>query len=178
MRIIFSVSPVLKLALKPGFTLALVLSLISGVFSLEVSSAEISAVAKKHLYAGYYSREGNNEKMAKVSGNNQYLRFYPEKRVIRLYIPYSKTASSDTINRVFNQVKKETTGSAYIKGKFGVMDEPIIAYLDFFHWVNDQVMYDCGKPKPCRVTFNDHSMTVIKPGLVLEHKIHYSLVSD
>jgi len=159
---------------------AMALSLAFGLLSTTVShAAENSAAANKHLYSGYYSREGNDAKMAQTSGNNQYVKFYPEKRIIRLYVPYpySKTVKPENINRAFNLALKETTGSAYIKNKFG-MSELIVAHLDFFHWVDGQVMYDCGKPKPCKVTFDDSSMTVIKPGIVLEHKIRYELVRD
>lgn len=160
---------------------AMVLSLIVGLLGSEMSyAAETSAADKKRLYSGYYSREGNDGKMAQTSGNNQYVKFFPEKRIVRLYIPYpySKTVKPAVINRAFNATLKETSGSAYVKGKFGVMDEKIVAHLDFFHWVDGQVMYDCGKPKPCKVTFNDSSMTVIKPGIVVEHKIRYDLVRD
>lgn len=167
--------------MRVNISIAMTLFLFIGLLGSGVSyAAETSAADKKHLYSGYYSREGNDGKMAQTSGNNQYLRFYPEKRIVRLYIPYpySKTVKPELINRAFNAVLKETSGSAYIKGKFGVMDEKIVAHLDFFHWVEGQVMYDCGKPKPCKVTFADNSLTVIKPGIVLEHKIRYDAVRD
>jgi len=166
--------------MKTKFPVMLTFLLIPGLLYSGISVAEKSAVNKLNIYSGYYSREGNNEKMAIASGNNQYVRFFPKKRIVRLYIPYpySKSVKPATINAAFNRVKNETSGSAYIKGKFGIMDEKIVAHLDFYHWVDNQVMYDCGKPRPCRVSFDDTSMTVIKPGLVLEHKIHYTLVND
>ena len=165
---------------KSILALALALSLISGIFVSGISFAENSSARAQNIYSGYYSREGNNGKMAQTSGNNHYIKFYPEKRIIRLYIPfpYAKTVQPDTINIAFNAAAKKTTGSAYIRGKFGVMDELVVVHLDFFHWVDGQVMYDCGKPTPCKVTFDDSSMTVIKPGIVLEHKIRYDLVHD
>jgi len=161
-------------------SLLLVLFLLLAVFSSRVSFAEKSPLKEQNILSGYYTREGNDGKMAKASGHNEYVKFYPGKRIIRLYVPYpySKTVKSDVINRAFSMAIKETSGSAYIKSKFGVMDKPVIAYLDFYHWVNDQVMYDCGKPMPCKVTFDDKSMTVLKPGIVLGHKIHYGRVND
>jgi hypothetical protein len=129
-------------------------------------------------YAGFYTREGNNEDMAKASGHNEYIKFYPETRIVRLYIPfpYAKNVTADSVNRTFDAAVKESTGSAYIKSKFGVMDELVVAHLDTFRWIDGQVMYDCDKPKPCRVEFAENFMTVIKPGMVLEHKIRYELV--
>ena len=169
--------PVHNLLLKIAQTLAFALPLI--LFNSNMSFAESLSAKLPDIYSGYYSREGNNEQMAETSGNNQYIRFYPGKRIIRLYVPYpySKTVKSDVISRAFNLAMKETTGSAYIKNKFG-MDKLIVAHLDFFHLVEGQVMYDCGKPKPCRVIFDNNSITVIKPGIVLEHKIRYALVRD
>lgn len=130
--------------------------------------------------SGFYSREGNNGDMAKASGHNEYIRFYPEKRIIRLYVPfpYAQNVAADAINRAFDAAIKETTGSAYIKSKFGVMDELSVAHLDNYRWIDNQVMYDCDKPKPCRVEFDEQHMTVIKPGMVLEHKIRYDLIRN
>jgi len=166
--------------MRTSFSIVLALSLIPGVFGSGICLAEKSAVNKQNIFSGYYSREGNDGKMAQSSGNSHYVKFYPENRIIRLYIPYpySKTVKSDAIKHVFLTAVKKSTGSAYIRGKFGVMDEQIVAHLDTFHWVDDQVMYDCGKSAPCEVVFDDSSMTVIKPGIVMDHKILYELVRD
>ncbi len=153
------------------------------IFSLWISGlcvADDSSPDELKIYSGYYSREGNNEEMARTTGYNHYVRFFPGNRIIRLYVPYpyAETIKPSFINLAFNAAIKQSTGSAYIRSKFGVMDEKVIAHLDSFHWVNNQIMYDCGKSSPCRVTFDDKSMTVLKPGLVLEHKIHYALVKE
>lgn len=174
MRISFSILPESILAIIPA------LFMVSVVFISESAVAEESKNNRQHIYSGYYSREGNDEKMAQTSGNNHYVKFYPENRIIRLYIPfpYSKTVKPAAINAAFNAAVKQSSGSAYIRDKFGVMEEPIVAHLDFFRWVDEQVMYDCGKPTPCKVDFATGFMTVIKPGIVLEHKIRYDLVKD
>lgn len=162
------------------FSLLLVLSMTSGVFGADTTTTEKSSVKPENIFLGYYSREGNNGKMAQTTGNNQYIKFYPEKKIVRLYIPfpYSKSIKPETINAALNAAEKKSIGSAYIRGKFGVLGELSVAHLDFYHLVDNQVMYDCGKAKPCRVTFDSDSMTVIKPGLVLEHKIYYELVDN
>jgi hypothetical protein len=84
----------------------------------------------------------------------------------------------DTIVAAFNAAVKKTKGSAYIRDKFNVMEQQVVVHLDFYRWVNEQVMFDCSKPTPCKITFDDNFMTVIKPGIVLEHKINYSLVNE
>lgn len=168
--------------MKADSSIVLTFLLISGVFcsGLSYADADKLSVNAQKIYSGFYSREGNDGKMAETTGNNTYIKFYPENRIIRLYIPfpYSKTVKPDVITAAFNAAVNKSTGSAYIRGKFGVMDELIVVHLDFFHWVDGQVMYDCSKPKPCKIIFDDSSMTVIKPGIVLEHKIRYDLVED
>lgn len=158
----------------------LIFIFLSIVFIAGSGNAAQTSVDEQKIYAGYYSREGNNEKMAQTTGNNTYIKFYPGKRIIRLYIPYpySKTVKPADINSAFNTAAEKSTGSAYIRDKFGIMKEQVVAHLDFYHWVDKQVMYDCSKPTPCRVVFDKTSMTVIKPGIVLEHKIHYDLIRD
>lgn len=132
------------------------------------------------IYTGFYSREGNNEQMAQTTGNNTYVKFYPKNRIIRLYIPYpyAQTVKPEAIHKAFENAAKKTSGIAYIRDKFGVMEEKVVASLDTFRWVDNQVMYDCGKTEPCRVTFDDKSMTVLKPGMVVAHKINYELIKD
>ena len=166
--------------MRKQFSTILTFLLFSGIFASGISYAEEAAANSQKIYSGYYSREGNNGKMAKTTGNNTYIKFYPEDRIVRLYIPYpySKTVKSETINKAFNSAVKKSTGSAYIRDKFGVMDKLVVAHLDFFRWIDGQVMFDCSKPTPCKVTFDDSSMTVIKPGIVLEHKIQYELIKD
>ena len=166
--------------MRISFSMVLTLILVSGVFASASSLAVESAADKPNIFSGYYSREGNDGDMAQSSGNSHYVKFYPKNRIIRLYIPfpYSKTVTPAAINLVFSTVEKKSSGSAYIRGKFGVMEEQVVAHLDFFHWVDEQVMYDCGKSEPCRVQFDDSVMTVIKPGIVMDHKILYSHVSD
>jgi|GEM_PF-3311352 len=143
-----------------------------------VKTAEESPVPEK-IYQGYYSREGNNAKMAETTGNNIYVKFYPDNRIIRLYIPYpyAKTVKSEAIKTAFDNAIKKSSGSAYIREKFGVMEQEVMAHLDTFRWVDNQVMFDCGKSEPCKVTFAENALSILKPGMVVAHKINYSLVN-
>lgn len=141
-------------------------------------TVEVSPIPEK-IYLGYYSREGNNAKMAETTGNNIYVKFYPNNRIIRLYIPYpyAKSVRPEAIKTAFDNAVKKSSGSAYIREKFGAMEQEVMAHLDTFRWVDNQVMFDCGKSEPCKVTFTDNAMSVLKPGMVVAHKINYSLVS-
>lgn len=161
-----------------NFFIVLNIILISGIFVSSASSAEEPSAIPEKIYSGFYSREGNNDKMARTTGNNTYVKFYPKNRIIRLYIPYpyAKRVKAEAISKAFNTAVEKTSGSAYIRDKFGSMEQPVVAHLDTFRWIDNQIMYDCGKTEPCRVTFDDKSMTVLKPGMVVTHKIHYKLI--
>lgn len=163
--------------MRKGFLTALTFVFIAGVFSSELTYADDS-VDKQKIYTGYYSREGNDGEMAQTTGNNTYIKFYPENRIVRLYIPYpySKTVKPEKINNAFKNALAQSDGSAYIRDKFGVMDKLVVAHLDFFRWIDNQVMFDCSKPEPCKVEFKDNSMTVVKPGMVIAHKVNYTLI--
>ena len=156
------------------------LVLVFGVFSYGVSYAAETNADKEKIYLGFYSREGNDAKMAQATGNNTYIKFFPDNRIVRLYIPYpySKTVKPEAINKAFNSALKKSDSSAYIRDKFGVMEQVVVAHLDIFRWIEGQVMFDCSKPNPCKVIFEKDSMTVIKPGIVVEHKIQYALIKD
>ena len=158
----------------------LILTLLSGVLFSGISWAEEEAGGQRDIYAGYYSQEGNYGELGETSGHSHYVKFYPKNRILRLYIPfpYSKTVKPVAISTAFNTAAKKTSGSAYIRDKFGVMDVDIIAHLDTFRWVDGQVMYDCSNAAPCKIKFDDDSMTIIKPGVVLEHEILYELIKD
>lgn len=132
------------------------------------------------IYTGYYSQEGNYGELGETSGHSHYVKFYPPNRMVRMFIPfpYSKTVRPDAISMAFNAAVKRTSGSAYIRDKFGVLEKAAVVHLDTFRWVDGQVMYDCSNAAPCKINFDEKSMTIIKPGVVLEHEILYDLVKD
>ena len=132
------------------------------------------------VYSGYFSRQGNNGKMAEISGNSHYVKFYPNNRIIRLFIPYpySKQVTPEVIRKVFNVVNRETTGSAYIRDTFGLLEKPVVAHLDVIRRVDGQVMFDCGDSTPCTIEFPNDSMQVVKRGVVKDHVIKYEHIED
>jgi len=100
--------------------------------------------------------------MAEMSGKSHYIKFYPGDRVARLYIPYpySKQLSTEMISKVFKVASGKTTGSAYIRDTFGLLDKAVVAHLDDFRRVVDGLIQ------------------VIKKGIVKDHIIKYNYVED
>ncbi len=132
------------------------------------------------VYEGYFSRQGNNGKMAEMSGFSHYVKFYPNNRVIRLYIsyPYSKQVSPEVISKVFKKVSGQTTGNAYIRDTFGLLDKPIVAHLDVFRRIDGEIKFDCGASAPCTIEFLDGLIQVVKKGIVKDHIIKYEHVNE
>ena len=161
------------------FSAMIKLVLLAGVFISGASYAEKTSGIDQKIYSGFYSREGNDADVAQTTGNNTYVKFYPETRIVRLYIPYpySKSVTAEEINAAFDAAVKKSTKSAYIRSKFGVMKQDVVGHLDTFRWIDNQVMFDCGKTEPCKVSFSDKSMTVLKPGMVVSHKINYMKIN-
>ena len=56
------------------------------------------------------------------------------------------------------------------------MEQQSVAHTDTFRWIDGQAMYDCGKARPCKIEFEPDSMTVIEPGVVMEHRVSYERV--
>lgn len=164
--------------MKKVCSFSLIIFLISCTLLTGSSRAQQEKIATPDIYSGFYSREENYGKVARESGNSHYVKFYPENRIIRLYIPfpYSKNLQAEAINAAFDAVVKTTSGSAYIRDKFGVMEQQIVAHTDTFRWIDGQAMYDCGKARPCKIEFVPDSMTVIEPGVVMEHRVSYERV--
>jgi len=164
---------------KSSFFTLIVTLVVSVLFS-GTSWAQNEKGSQQDVYTGYYSQEGNYGELGETSGHSHYVKFYPPNRMIRLFIPfpYSKTVKSSAINTAFNAAVKRTSGSAYIRDKFGVLDKPAVVHMDIFRWIDGQVMYDCSNAAPCKIRFDDKSMTIIKPGVVLEHEILYELIKD
>ena len=133
---------------------------------------------KKVVYSGYFSREENDGKMARLSGKSHYMKFLPPNRVIRLFIsyPYSTSVKPEVISQVFQKISKMTMGDAYIKGKFGYLDEDAIANIGKVRYIDDVVQFDCDARVPCKIVFFDGGLKVIKKGMVADHIIMYDYV--
>jgi hypothetical protein len=64
--------------------------------------------------SGYYAREGNGGSPAKAAGNNIYIRFFADRWLGMLFLPYPYAESVDqaTITRVFEAAREKTSRSA------------------------------------------------------------------
>ncbi len=139
-----------------------------------------SRVAGSDIYTGYYSREENDGKMARASRKSHYIRFYPENRIVRLFIPfpYSSTLSPGVIRQVFDRALNMTTGSTFIQDTFGLLDQRVFVNVDFLKDIDGRFVFDCEKTIPCRIEFVERGMRIVQKGVVTDHVIVYDFVAD
>lgn len=132
------------------------------------------------IYYGYYSREQNDGELAQASRKSHYIKFYPEHRIVRLFIPYpySRTVTPETIRKVFDMAISRSVGSAYIADTFGLLDERAVVHLDSVRYIEGKYYFDCGVSVPCKIEFSDELMTIIQKGLVKDHITAYDRVVD
>jgi hypothetical protein len=138
------------------------------------------AAGEMDIFAGYFSMEGNNESPSRTTKNSLYIKLFKNRWVAMLYIPYpySATVSASAIGKVFEEAKKQTSGSAYMRGTFGQLKEAATVQIERFGYLEDRLVFECGSLSPCTIRLSDDYLELIKPGVINEHIIKYNHVVD
>jgi len=134
---------------------------------------------KMDIFAGHFSRDGNNGSPSKTTKNNIYIKLYPEGQWIAMLhvpYPYAMTVESTAIDKVFDEVKRLATTSAYLRGTFGQLDEPATAQVEKFGYIEDRLIFECNSLSPCSISLRDDYLDLIKPGIINEHIIKFNHV--
>jgi hypothetical protein len=128
--------------------------------------------------SGYFSRDGNNASPSETTRNNIYIKFFEDRWVVMLFIPYPYATSveSSTIERAFQEAKKKTSGSAYLRGKFDQLEEFATVQIERYGYLEDRIVFECGSLSPCTIKTGDDYLDLIKPGMINEHIIRYNHV--
>jgi len=133
---------------------------------------------KMDIYSGHFSMEGNNESPSQTINNNIYIKFFKNQWIATLYIPYpyATTVESSAITRVFEEAKRQTSGSSYLRGTFGQLSERATVHIEKFGYLEDRLVFECGSLSPCTIRLGDNYLELIKPGVINEHIIKYNHV--
>jgi hypothetical protein len=131
--------------------------------------------SKGESLSGYYSREGNGGSPAQAAGNNIYIRFFPERWLAMLFLPYpyADQVTSTNINQVFDAARAQTTSSAYLRGTFGILEQKATLQIERYGYLEDRILFECGSLAPCTIKLGDGYLELIKPGVINEHIIRY-----
>jgi len=156
----------------PGLLLLIALLPCKEAFSTD-------AATTRESLTGYYSRDGNNSSPAEASGNNIYIRFFPEQWLAMMFLPYpyAEQVKPDTIHEVFDTARATARSSAYLRGTFGLLDEKATLQIERYGYLEDRIIFECGSLAPCTIRFGDGYIELIKPGMITEHIVRYNPVS-
>lgn len=135
---------------------------------------------KMDIHAGHFSREGNNASPSRTTKNNIYIKLYKDQWIVTLHIPYpsATTVEPATVDKVFEQIKKQATTRAYIRGTFGQLAEAATAQVEKYGYIEDKIIYECGSLAPCSIKPGDGYLNLMKPGIINEHIIKFNHVVD
>jgi hypothetical protein len=129
-------------------------------------------------FFGHYSREGNNGSPSRTTRNNIYIKFFKNRWIAMLYVPYPYATSveSSMITRVFEEAKKMTSGASYLKGTFRQLSESATVHIERYGYLEDRIVFECGSLAPCTIKLGEGYLDLIKPGVINEHIIRYNHV--
>lgn len=131
-------------------------------------------------FDGYFSRYGNDGTPGSTTGKSLYIKLYPDQWVVLLYIPfpYAKSVAPETVHQVFAEVRSLVNGSAFVKNKFGLLDEAATANVEPYLIQNGRALFACGSSGTCAANFIDGNIQIIKQGILGEHIIEYVHVRE
>ncbi len=145
-----------------------------------VVAAFLPAAYAMDMYAGHFSREGNNQSPSETTNNNIYIKIFDNRWIALLYVPfpYAKSVAPSTITQVFEQAKNQTSTSSYLRGKFGYLEQLATVQIERFGYLEDRLVFECGSLSPCTIKLYDDYLELYKPGMINEHIIKYNHVID
>lgn len=129
--------------------------------------------------SGFYAREGNNGSPAKAAGNNIYIKFFEDRWVGMMFIPYPDLTEVETavIDQVFAAARKQATSAAILRGKYGLLEKAATVTIERYGYYQDRIVFECGALSPCTIKLHGDYLDLIKPGVINEHIIKYDHVA-
>lgn len=158
-----------------GFLLGLLLACSS--FPAVVFSAQQPSLNED--LSGHYSRDGNNGSPSETAGNSIYIKFFEDRWVGMLFIPYPYASGVEApmVTQVFVAARKQTTSAALMKGEFGLLSEAATIQIERYGYLGDRIVFECGSLAPCTIRMGDGFLELIKPGVINEHIVRYNHVA-
>ena len=140
-----------------------------------VSSSLAQSVVKESLL-GFYARVGNNSTSSRAAGNNIYIKFFEDRWIAMLYVPYpyASGVKPSVINGVFDTAREQISSSSYVRGTFDHLTERATLHFERYGYLDDRIVFECGSLAPCTIAIGDDYLELIKPGVINEHIIKYN----
>jgi hypothetical protein len=165
--------------MKILFTKNILLCALAAMLAFPGTTLAAQASTLGENLTGHFSRAGNNGSPSETARNNIYIKLFEDRWIAMLYIPYPYATSVEplAITRVFEAAKKQTSGSAYMKGTFGQLSESATVHIERYGYLEDRLVFECGSLAPCTIKLREGYMELIKPGVINEHIIRYNHVT-
>ena len=127
---------------------------------------------------GYYAREGNDGSPAATAGNNIYLKFYQDRWIGLLFVPYPYAVGLEPqrLRSAFENARSRTHGPAYLRDRFDSFDQLATAQIERYGYLNDQIAFECGALSACTVKLGEGYLELIKPGVINPNIVRYLYV--
>ena len=154
------------------------LSILTAIAVIPATVLSEQTTEKMDIHAGHFSRDGNNASPSRTTTNNIYIKLFKDQWIITLHIPYpsAMTVEPEAVEKVFQQIKKQATTRAYVRGTYGQLTEPATAQVEKYGYIEDKIIYECGSLAPCSIKLGDDYLELIKPGVINEHIIKFNHV--
>lgn len=154
------------------------LSILTAIAAFPGAALSEQQAEKMDIHAGHFSRDGNNASPSRTATNNIYIKLFKDQWIITLHVPYpsAMTVEPEAVEKVFQQIKKEATTRAYVRGTYGQLTEPATAQVEKYGYIEDKIIYECGSLAPCSIKLGDDYLELIKPGVINEHIIKFNHV--
>ncbi len=124
---------------------------------------------------GFYAREGNDGSPAAAAGNNIYLKFFEDRWIGLLFLPYPYAVGMEAarIERAFAAARARTDSAAYLRDRFGEFDQLATVQIERYGYLDNRIAFECGAMSACTLRFGDGYIELIKPGVINEHIVRY-----
>jgi len=164
---------------RTGLVKATLLGILLVCTGFPAVSSNASQADLKEDLSGHYSRDGNNGSPSKTAGNNIYIKFFADRWVGMLFIPYpyATGVEAPVVTQVFDAARKQTSSAALMKGKFDLLSEAATIQIERYGYLEDRIVFECGSLAPCTIQLGDGFLELIKPGVINEHIVRYSHVA-
>ena len=128
---------------------------------------------------GFYAHEGNDGSPAAAAGNNIYLKFFDDRWLALLYLPYPYAVGMETprIERAFTAARARTDSAAYLRDRFGEFEQLATAQVERYGYLGDRIAFECGALSACTLRLGDGYLELIRPGVINEHIVRYHHVA-
>ena len=123
------------------------------------------------IRAGFYAHEGNNSSPAQAAGNNIYLKFFDDRWIGMMFIPYPYARAVDdaVVAKVFSAARAQAKSPALLRGKYGLLDEAATIQVERYGYLQDRILFECSALSACSIRLVDGGLDLIKPGVINEH---------